>query len=191
MFCCSSLIVLIFGALYAARSSNSMKIEGDYGIEGIDALVYDSCLNPIASGNSSALNGLDGLSGGDMGLDLSGFADIMNSVAGLSNAMSSSSSPGYVVDPDVNVADQMNVDMEKMKFCMENMDNCKKGTQWTSTFTFNSIVLIIMALNYITMAIGGFYLFPRIIGTICNCCCGCCHFAAFITVLSVRFGPLG
>jgi len=186
MFCCSSLIVLIFGALYAARSSNSIFIEGDFGIEGSDYLFYDSCLNPIATGEILLIER------DDLGIIYwSGFDSIRNSLAGLNNAMSSSSSPGYVVDPDVNVADQMNVDMEKMKFCMENMDNCKKGTQWTSTFTFNSIVLIIMALNYITMAIGGFYLFPRIIGTICNCCCGCCHFAAFITVLSVRFGPLG
>jgi len=48
-----------------------------------------------------------------------------------------------------------------------------------------------MSLNYIVMALGGFYFLPRLIGTFCNCCLGCCHLVAFIMALAVRFNPKG
>ena len=74
-------------------------------------------------------------------------------------------------------------------YCKE-MD-CKFGTLWTAAFTFNAIMLILMALNFALMTIGAFYFYPRLIGTFLNCCYGCCHFAAWVLTLAVRFNPPG
>ena len=41
------------------------------------------------------------------------------------------------------------------------------------------------------MAIGGFWFWPRLIGTYCNFCCGCIHFAAIITAFVVSTNPKG
>jgi len=48
-----------------------------------------------------------------------------------------------------------------------------------------------MALNFVLMTFGAFYFYPRLIGTFLNCCFSCCHFAAWITALAVRFSPIG
>jgi len=76
-------------------------------------------------------------------------------------------------------------------YCLENPTQCEKGTQWMSAFAFNASVLIVTAINFIVMAFGGFFFYPRYFGTWCNLCYGCCHCAAFITALSVRFNPYG
>ena len=40
-------------------------------------------------------------------------------------------------------------------------------------------------------AIGSFWMYPRCIGTTCNCCLAICHLAAIIIALKVRFRAQG
>jgi len=65
------------------------------------------------------------------------------------------------------------------------------GTQWSVAFTFNGAMLILQAFNFIMMAVGAFWFYPRLIGTFVNCCFGCCHLAAWAFALSVYANPLG
>ena len=42
------------------------------------------------------------------------------------------------------------------------------------------------------MAIGGFWWYPRLIGTVINAFCACCcHFSAVVMLFVARFGPAG
>ena len=77
------------------------------------------------------------------------------------------------------------------KFCKEKSSNCENGTQWSSAFTFNATCLILTSINFIILAIGGFYFQPRYWGTFCNLCYACCHCSAFSLAIGVRFNPLG
>ena len=53
------------------------------------------------------------------------------------------------------------------------------------------MVLIVSGINFILMAIGAFWFYPRYVGTVINGCYGCCHCCAWIMALSSRFNPLG
>ncbi len=51
--------------------------------------------------------------------------------------------------------------------------------------------MIIQGINFIVMAVGACFWYPRLIGTACNCALSCCHLAAWITIFAARFSPLG
>ena len=72
-----------------------------------------------------------------------------------------------------------------------NIEACLYGTRWSAAFSSNAVFLILMFLNYITLTFGAFWYYPRLIGTICNCCCGCAHFGTMVAALSYRFSPYG
>ena len=77
-------------------------------------------------------------------------------------------------------------------YCTEaNAEECRKGTQWTGVFAFNASVLIVTAINLFVMTLGAFWFYPRYFGALCNMCYSCCNCAAWITVLSRRFNPIG
>jgi len=76
-------------------------------------------------------------------------------------------------------------------WCISNFDLCLKGTQWSSVFLFNVIVLAATALNMVVMAFGAFFWLPRFLGSIFNCFCACLNLHAFIGVLTHRFSPNG
>ena len=56
---------------------------------------------------------------------------------------------------------------------------------------FNAAVLIICFINFLLMTLGAFFWYPRLFGTLCNCCCSCCHCLAWAAALAVRFNPVG
>jgi len=93
---------------------------------------------------------------------------------------------------DLSQSELANLQMDMGLWCLTNAEFCmKRGTGWSEAFNFNAAMLILMSLNFITMTIGAFWYYPRLIGTFCNCCCGCCHFAAFTVALAYRTNPLG
>ena len=58
-------------------------------------------------------------------------------------------------------------------------------------WSFNGAIMIIQAVNFIVMACGACFWYPRLIGAMCNCGLSCCHLAAWITIFATRFSPLG
>ena len=81
---------------------------------------------------------------------------------------------------------------EKRAYCIDHADECiKRGTQWSQAFTFNAVILLISFFNFCLLMVGAFWFYPRIIGTIFNCCIGVCHLAAWVFALSVRYSALG
>lgn len=79
----------------------------------------------------------------------------------------------------------------KKDACRIDEASCDKGTGWSGAFAFNAWVCLIMFLNFVLMAIGGFWFWPRLIGTMFNCCCGCCHLFAWSVALGARFSVWG
>ena len=51
--------------------------------------------------------------------------------------------------------------------------------------------MIIQGINFILLSVGAFYFYPRLIGTFCNFCLGCCHLSAFSMALAARYSPAG
>ena len=63
------------------------------------------------------------------------------------------------------------------------------GTGWTFVWSYNAAWAIIMACNFVLMTIGAFWFWPRYIGTICNCCLGCCHISGIGFMLAGALNP--
>ena len=52
--------------------------------------------------------------------------------------------------------------------------------------------MFMQSANFVLMAVGGFFYYPRLIGTIINCCLACpCHFTAFVMMFVRRNNPIG
>lgn len=78
------------------------------------------------------------------------------------------------------------------EWCFDNMDSClENGTGWSGAFTFNGIILFIQGVNFVVMTFGAYWWTPRVIGTLCNLCLGCCHCLAFTSALSAAYGVMG
>ena len=68
--------------------------------------------------------------------------------------------------------------------CEMDRDCYKTGTGWSFVWAWNAAWCIIMAINFVVLAFGAFYFWPRLIGTVCNSCClCCCHFIGLIFML--------
>ena len=75
---------------------------------------------------------------------------------------------------------------------MNNKEVCAEGTRWSAVMAYNGTVLLVMAANFVLMTFGAFFFYPRVIGTLCNCCCACfCHFGAWTMALAYRYNPIG
>ena len=52
--------------------------------------------------------------------------------------------------------------------------------------------MIVQGINFILMAIGAFWFYPRFIGTILNFCCACCFgLSAWSAALAAAVNPIG
>ena len=66
------------------------------------------------------------------------------------------------------------------------------GTGWSTVWAFNASIMFIQAVNFIVMAIGGFFWYPRLCGTLFNLVCAfTCHFASVILMFNRRLRPFG
>ena len=100
--------------------------------------------------------------------------------------------PYYKEDPDIHRATFFQQKYAADDYCEENMQQClEKGTGWAGMWAFNGSIMIIQAINFIAMACGAYYWWPRLLGTLCNCCLSCVHLSAWIVIFSARFSPLG
>ena len=76
--------------------------------------------------------------------------------------------------------------------CKDKEPECiKKGTDWSGAWGFNAFIMITQGLNFILLAVGAYWFYPRCIGTFCNLFLGCCHFGAWIACLATRYSPPG
>ena len=78
-----------------------------------------------------------------------------------------------------------------MDFCRDAPENCEQGTQWSVAFAFNASVLFLSSFNFIAMAVGAYFWWPRMFGAYINLCYACCHCSAFTMALALRFNPVG
>mmetsp|Transcript_1453 Transcript_1453/g.2101 ORF Transcript_1453/g.2101 Transcript_1453/m.2101 type:complete len:155 (+) Transcript_1453:213-677(+) len=108
-----------------------------------------------------------------------------------SNSYDSCRVPAFTADPESSTADYMKAMEEAEEYCMQNIDACIEGTQWSAAFAFNATVLFLSAINFIGMAVGGCFWWPRMYGAYINFCYACCHCSAFSFALGVRFNPVG
>jgi len=108
--------------------------------------------------------------------------------------------PGWEQDPSLSLQEQISIIADRDAFCSittrdrktgQERGNCEGGTRWTTAFTYNAIVLFLMSLNFVMMTFGAFFWTPRLIGTICNFCCSCCHIAGWATALGYGASPMG
>jgi len=100
--------------------------------------------------------------------------------------------PDFVPDPDVSSLEMMQMSMDLEESCIGKEMLCReKGTEWTQAWSFNASIMIIQGINFIVLSIGAFYFYPRLIGTFCNFCLGCCHLSAFSIAIAARYSPAG
>ena len=101
------------------------------------------------------------------------------------------SGPGTVVDLSVDIETRNQISLDFAEYC-KGSDVCEKyGTRWTAAFNFNAVIINACAINFVLMAIGGYWFYPRLIGTFLNCCYGLCHFAAWGLAVGVYAAPPG
>lgn len=85
---------------------------------------------------------------------------------------------------------ELSIDYEES--CRGKEQDCREaGTAWTEAWSFNASIMIIQGINFILLSVGAFYFYPRLIGTFCNFCLGCCHLSAFSMALAARYSPAG
>jgi len=106
---------------------------------------------------------------------------------------------GYVPDPSLSIADLATIQLNMMTFCDASITDskgqttgaCDKGTGWTAAMGFNTVIMIIQAANLAFLSLGAWWWFPRMCGTMLNCCYSIIHLVAFAIALGVRFNALG
>ena len=100
--------------------------------------------------------------------------------------------PGSIRDPDVDPVTAAEIQLRAFEYCADNQSDCaENGTRWSVAFNFNTVIMIFSAVNFILMAIGGYWFYPRLFGTFINCCYACCHCAAWTMAVGVYASPLG
>ena len=108
------------------------------------------------------------------------------------NAYDGCNIPTFTPDSDVSVRELAQLSEDYEKHCDGKEEECReKGTEWTMAWSFNASIMIIQGINFIVLSIGAFYFYPRLIGTFCNFCLGCCHLSAFSVALSTRYSAPG
>lgn len=77
------------------------------------------------------------------------------------------------------------------EWCDGDVNCLMSGTRWSSVWKTNSIVMLLHALNFTLLAFGGFWFYPRMLGTFFNWILLVCHFAAIGFALYSRYNPFG
>ena len=80
---------------------------------------------------------------------------------------------------------------DSLDVCYEDNECLKQGTNWKLVWTFNGSYMVIMGCNYILLALGSFFFWPRLIGSYLNCCLGCCGMVGGIIALYYTMFALG
>ena len=99
--------------------------------------------------------------------------------------------PYFKKDPSVGSEEWNILKSNNEAWCIDKIEQCQLGTRWTSIFNYNIVVLTMTCINFLVLTCGAFYWTPRMIGTVINCCCGCCNFFAFTGAIGYRFNPAG
>ena len=58
------------------------------------------------------------------------------------------------------------------------------GTGWSFVWAWNAASCIVMGCNFIVIAVGAFFWWPRLIGTMLNYLLCCCHLVGFVTMIT-------
>ena len=108
---------------------------------------------------------------------------------GHNSAYDSCSIPSFIRDPYSDNDEYISLLKE---IGVQNYSDNKEGTNWTAAWNLNAVIMLLQAANFVTLAFGSFWFYPRLIGTFCNCFCACCcHLSAIIMLWSARFSLLG
>ena len=75
--------------------------------------------------------------------------------------------------------------------CKVDIDCYKKGSQWSTVYISNGIILIFICVSNICVAVGAYNHLCRAIGAICGCCLCITHFALIVTAGVFRFSNFG
>ena len=98
---------------------------------------------------------------------------------------------GYITEPD-KVDDATAAALTLGLECGFDASCYRAGTTWTDVWGANGIIMLFMAFNFVLMSVGGFYFYPRCIGTWINAFCACCcHSTVVGLALSGRWRAYG
>ena len=70
-------------------------------------------------------------------------------------------------------------------------DDVRDGTQWSTVYVFNGVLLILMCFNAILGSLGAFYYLARLLALVFNLLLTFVHLCAIITTCVFRFRALG
>ena len=108
------------------------------------------------------------------------------------NAYDSCNLPAYVASDDLGTSELASLSLDYFDYCDGDKDCYARGTDWTSVWGFNAAIMFLQAANFVVLAIGGFWWYPRVVGTILNFLCACCfHFTAIVMLFGGRLSPPG
>ena len=65
------------------------------------------------------------------------------------------------------------------------------GTGWSIAFGVNSVVLLLMSLNYVIYFLGIFFFYARLAASCMNCCMTLANMSGLVIVIVYRFSKLG
>lgn len=80
---------------------------------------------------------------------------------------------------------------EVISWCSGDEECLKAGTRWTQVWHVNAWFMLIHCANFVLLAIGGFWFYPRVIGTFLNWLMSLCHVGVIIFTLFGRYNPFG
>jgi len=81
------------------------------------------------------------------------------------------------------------IGLEWIDECGLDQECYEKGTGWSFVWAWNAAWMIIMGLNFIVLAVGSHFWWPRFVGTIMNCCFGICHLVGIIFMIMGATSP--
>ena len=74
---------------------------------------------------------------------------------------------------------------------IRSQDDVKLGTQWSTVYLFNGVLLMLILGNAILTMFGAYYFYPRLFALILNLFLTVIHFCAIVTTAVYRFRALG
>lgn len=98
--------------------------------------------------------------------------------------------PFWKIDERIDKTESDTIMAELLAFCV-NGGTCTKGTEWTATFAYNAVIILMSACNICVLMMGASYWVPRYWGTLINCCCACFSMGGWIAALARRYSPVG
>ena len=108
------------------------------------------------------------------------------------NVFNSCNIPAYFRSSDLSDEDFADLLVDYADFCDGDKACYEKGTGWTEIWAYNAAIMFLQAVNFVVMAIGGFFWYPRLFGTVINFICAATfHLAAVILLFGGRLSPPG